>query len=155
VGIEKPIALWLVVLSRYNKKMSTEEILPRYDRNQKDANVMVSGEVVNTAILVRRQEEDEPADRRTSLQRDLALGRKAYAPISDHEQLWGGIEIELSNIPGKLEELEKRQQMLLEQEKHDPQKARAAEDISLEIFRQWQKIQAQVLKNARSLIPSG
>jgi hypothetical protein len=60
VGIEKPIALSHVVLARYNKKMaSVEEIVSRYDRNQKDANVMVSGEVTNSAILVRQQVEEE------------------------------------------------------------------------------------------------
>jgi hypothetical protein len=39
------------------------EVISRYDRNQKDPAVMVAGEVINTAILVRQQEEEEePAD---------------------------------------------------------------------------------------------
>jgi hypothetical protein len=35
------------------------EVISRYDRNQKDPAVMVAGEVINTAILVRQREEEE------------------------------------------------------------------------------------------------
>jgi hypothetical protein len=85
------------------------------------------------------------------LNRELAHGREARAPISVHEQLWGGIEIDLSNISADLEKLEKRQQVLLEQEKHNPEKARAAKNKHLEISKLLQKIQAQAAKNASLL----
>jgi hypothetical protein len=149
VGIEKPIALRLVVLSRYNKKMtSSEEVVSRYTRNQRDSSVSVGGPVTNTAVAVKYESAADPI---TSLNRELAHGREARAPISVHEQLWGGIEIDLSNISADLEKLEKRQQVLLEQEKHNPEKARAAKNKHLEISKLLQKIQAQAAKNASLL----
>ncbi len=102
---------------------------------------MVTGEVTNSAILVRQQVEgeEETADPITALQRQQIKSHKAYEHIANHTAMWDGMEVRRSNIFAALHELEKDTQRLLNAEKIDPKLAQAGQDKRLEILKQRQK----------------